>query len=182
MEDIKKHYLTIIAIIVGVFALIAVLIVYVDSKGACSPCESLKSRFDNNDDEDNSDNKDAKSNGRTAVDDEINPDDDGDSVQIGKPSWYESADLVVNEGDMQVALKYLGESTWEYYFLGWLPTPCHSYDFSNVIQESYPESVIFQFELINQNSDEMCIQVLEDVEENGLINVSKDAKFELVVK
>lgn len=48
--------------------------------------------------------------------------------------------------------------------------------------ESYPEQVIFEVELIQPTNDVVCIQMIQEVYENGEINVSEGATFKLVQK
>lgn len=53
------------------------------------------------------------------------------------------------------------------------PTPCHKLEVETVVRESYPEQVDLNF--TTKDSGEVCIQVIDEEEVSGSIEVSKDA-------
>lgn len=82
--------------------------------------------------------------------------------------------------NMNFSAQYVEDNTWEYNITGFLPDPCHKFEIDYIVMESFPEQVLVTMEIWRE--DEMCIQVIQDVEESGTFQASEDAdiSFEII--
>lgn len=70
---------------------------------------------------------------------------------------------------------YKGNNLWQYNVTGTLPNPCYTISVESVVMESYPEQVIVKSTITKPDPDTMCIQVIQDVNEEGEFEASEQA-------
>lgn len=110
-----------------------------------------------------------------------------DSKKVNAPSQIEddthdnNGSVELQEDNFILNAKYVGDSTWEYSVNGTLPTPCHTYTISPQVRESYPEQVEIAIAVIS-DSEAICAQVIQEVEDSGTFSASKEADISLTVQ
>jgi hypothetical protein len=70
---------------------------------------------------------------------------------------------------------YKGNNLWQYNVTGTLPNPCYTISVESVVMESYPEQVIVKSTITKPDPETMCIQVIQEVEEEGEFEASEQA-------
>jgi len=88
---------------------------------------------------------------------------------------------VINEDGFSLQKQYIGGNNWEYTVIGQLPNPCHSVSVEAMVAESYPEQVTINVNIIEPDTDMMCIQVIQDFEYQGTFSASENASVVLRV-
>jgi flagellar basal body-associated protein FliL len=88
-------------------------------------------------------------------------------------------DIEQEEDNFEFSADYIGDNTWEYSITGTLPTPCYEYETEEVVMESYPEQVVITMNI--EQSGDVCIQVIQEVEESGSFSASEEAQVSFVV-
>jgi hypothetical protein len=83
------------------------------------------------------------------------------------------------EHNFTLATNYLGDNNWEYTITGTLPNPCYEYTIDERVMESYPEQVEIVMNI--EQTGDICIQVIQEVEESGNFKASQEAQVSLVV-
>jgi len=84
--------------------------------------------------------------------------------------------------DFTLTYEYLGDNTWDYEVTGTLPNPCYTVTFEPVVMESYPEQVRIETKIQEPSPDEVCTQVIQEVEEKGTFSASEDADITLDIE
>jgi hypothetical protein len=88
--------------------------------------------------------------------------------------------FTVQEGNFTLTTKYIGDSEWEYEVTGTVPTPCHEVNINTQVMESYPEQVVVNVTVVT-DPEEMCIQVIQDINKSGTFQASDEAQISLNV-
>lgn len=94
------------------------------------------------------------------------------------PTYNGSVEL--QEDNFILNAQYVGDNTWEYTVDGTLPTPCHEYTITPQIRESFPEQVEVVI-AVTSDSEVMCVQVIQEVEDSGTFSASEEAQVTLTV-
>jgi hypothetical protein len=102
---------------------------------------------------------------------------ENDSIDIDENN---DINFTVQEGNFTLTTKYIGDSEWEYQVTGTVPTPCHEVDINTQVMESFPEQVVVNVTVVT-DSEEMCIQVIQDINKSGTFQASDEAKISLNV-
>lgn len=84
--------------------------------------------------------------------------------------------------DFALTYEYTGDNTWEYEVTGTLPNPCYTVTFEPVIMEGDPEQVTIETKVQEPSPDEICTQVIQEVEEKGTFRASEDAEILLSIE
>ena len=84
--------------------------------------------------------------------------------------------------DFALTYEYIGDNTWDYKVTGTLPNPCYTVTLEPVVMESYPEQVMIETKVQEPSPEEVCTQVIQEVEETGTFSASKDAEIILSVE
>lgn len=84
--------------------------------------------------------------------------------------------------DFALTYEYMGDSTWDYEVTGTLPNPCYIVTFETEVMESDPEQVRIQAKVQEPSTDEVCTQVIQEVEDTGTFSASEDAEITLDVE
>jgi hypothetical protein len=79
--------------------------------------------------------------------------------------------------DFASTYEYLGDNTWDYKVTGTLPNPCYTVTIEPVVMESDPEQVSIKTKIQEPSPDEICTQVIQEVEETGTFSASEDAEI-----
>jgi hypothetical protein len=83
------------------------------------------------------------------------------------------------EDNLNFNTEYVGDSTWEYTITGTLPNPCYKYNIEEIVMESYPEQVVITMNI--EQTGDVCIQVIQEVEEKGTFSASQEAQVSFKV-
>ena len=97
---------------------------------------------------------------------------DIDSDQITQPPSAINGEELLN-----LSYDYIGENLWRYQVTGILPNPCYEISTSAVIMESFPEQVVITSTIQEPDPDMICIQVIQEVYEEGEFQASEDAEI-----
>ncbi len=84
--------------------------------------------------------------------------------------------------DFFLTYEYMGDNTWDYEVTGTLPNPCYTVTFEPVVMESFPEQVIIETKVQEPSTDEICTQVIQEVEETGTFSASEEAEIILDIE
>jgi hypothetical protein len=84
--------------------------------------------------------------------------------------------------DFFLTYEYIGDNTWDYEVTGTLPNPCYTVTFEPVVMESFPEQVIIETKVQEPSPDEICTQVIQEVEETGTFSASEEAEIILDIE
>ena len=84
--------------------------------------------------------------------------------------------------DFALTYEYKGENTWDYEVTGKLPNPCYIVTTEPVVMESDPEQVSIKTKIQEPSPDEICTQVIQEVEETGTFSASEDAEIILDIE
>ncbi len=79
--------------------------------------------------------------------------------------------------DFALAYEYMGNNTWDYKVTGTLPNPCYIVTLEPVVTESDPEQVMIEAKVQEPSPDEVCTQVIREVEETGTFSANEDAEI-----
>jgi hypothetical protein len=71
--------------------------------------------------------------------------------------------------------EYVGDNRWEYIITGTLPNPCYEIKTEAIVMESFPEQVIVRSTITLPSEDMVCIQVIQEVYEEGEFLASEEA-------
>lgn len=90
-------------------------------------------------------------------------------------------DTLIDEDSLSFEFEYIGENLWRYEVTGILPNPCYEISTSAVVMESFPEQVIVTSTIQEPDPDMICIQVIQEVNQEGEFEASEDAevRFEI---
>ena len=81
----------------------------------------------------------------------------------------------ITKDDFTFEYTYSGENLWKYTITGTLPNPCYSISTSASVAESYPEQVFVTSTITPPKKDEICAQVVKEVNEIGEFTASENA-------
>lgn len=84
------------------------------------------------------------------------------------------------EENFTLYTEYVADSEWEYTVTGTVPTPCHDVNINTQVMESFPEQVVVNVTVITDPED-VCIQVIQDINKTGTFQASEEAKISLNV-
>ena len=84
--------------------------------------------------------------------------------------------------DFTLIPEYKGENTWDYKVTGTLPNPCYTVTLEPVVMEGDPEQVVIETKIQEPSPDEVCTQVIQEVEETGTFSASENAGIILSVE
>jgi len=84
--------------------------------------------------------------------------------------------------DFLLTYEYIGDNTWSYKVTGTLPNPCYTVTFEPVVMESYPEQVRIDTKVQEPSPEEICAQVIQEVEETGTFSASENAEIILDIE
>jgi hypothetical protein len=84
--------------------------------------------------------------------------------------------------DFFLTYEYMGDNTWDYEVTGTLPNPCYTVTFEPVVMESFPEQVMIETKVQEPSTDEICTQVIQEVEETGTFSASEEAEIILDIE
>ncbi len=84
------------------------------------------------------------------------------------------------EGNFTLYTEYIGDSQWEYQVIGTVPTPCHEVNINTQVMENFPEQVVVNVTIVT-DPEEICIQVIQDINKSGTFQASDEAKISLNV-
>lgn len=84
--------------------------------------------------------------------------------------------------DFFLTHEYMGENTWDYEVTGTLPNPCYIVTIEPVVMESDPEQVSIKTKIQEPSPDEVCTQVIQEVEETGTFSASEEAEIILDIE
>jgi hypothetical protein len=79
--------------------------------------------------------------------------------------------------DFFLTYEYMGDNTWDYEVTGTLPNPCYIVTIEPVVMESDPEQVSIKTKIQEPSPDEVCTQVIQEVEETGTFSASENAEI-----
>lgn len=88
--------------------------------------------------------------------------------------------FTVVEGNFTLYTEYIGDSEWKYHVTGTVPTPCHEVDINTQVMESFPEQVVVNVSVVS-DPEEICIQVIKDINKSGTFQASDKAEISLNV-
>lgn len=84
----------------------------------------------------------------------------------------------ITKDNFILGARYISNNTWEYDVSGFLPNPCYSASVEVFIDESFPEQVNINLQIIQPDSDLICTQVIENYVSNGIFQASSEASIE----
>lgn len=96
-------------------------------------------------------------------------------MQKEKEEKAESTPQSITKDDFTFKYTYSGENLWKYTITGTLPNPCYSISTSSSVAESYPEQVFVTSTITPPKKDDICAQVIKDVNEIGEFTASENA-------
>jgi hypothetical protein len=102
---------------------------------------------------------------------------EGNNEQITEDN---DINYTVQEGNFTLYTEYVGDSEWEYQVTGTVPTPCHEVDINTQVMESFPEQVVVNVSVVS-DPEEICIQVIKDINKSGTFQASDKAEISLNV-
>jgi hypothetical protein len=79
--------------------------------------------------------------------------------------------------DFFLTYEYVGDNTWDYKVTGTLPNPCYTVTFESIVMESDPEQVRVQAMVQEPSPEEICTQVIQEVEEIGTFSAGENAEI-----
>lgn len=90
----------------------------------------------------------------------------------------------ITEDSLTFEYTYKGDNLWGYTVKGELPNQCYKISTDALVAESYPEQVYVTSTITPPAGDEICTQVIQEVNEIGEFNASEDAtvSFKVVTK
>jgi len=98
-----------------------------------------------------------------------------DELPIENPPVVEESEGSEEYEDLSLEYDYKEDNTWEYIVTGTLPNPCYEITTEVMVAESYPEQVTVKAIVTPPAEDEMCVQVIENVNETGEFQASAEA-------
>lgn len=83
--------------------------------------------------------------------------------------------------DINFEYEYVGNSLWRYTISGTLPNPCYKISTEAIVMESYPEQVIVKSTVLLPDAETVCVQIIQEVFEEGEFEASEQAqvRFEI---
>jgi hypothetical protein len=84
--------------------------------------------------------------------------------------------------DLSLTHEYMGDNTWNYKVTGTLPNPCYTITTKPVVKEDDPEQVRIETKIQEPSADEVCEQVIQEVEETGTFSAGEDAEAILCIE
>lgn len=102
---------------------------------------------------------------------------DIDIDQITQPPSAINGEELLN-----LSYDYIGENLWRYQVTGILPNPCYEISTSAVIMESFPEQVVITSTIQEPDPDMICIQVIQEVYEEGEFEASEEAEIRFEIE
>ncbi len=123
--------------------------------------------------------------------DDSSDDGDDEPVDTGDSSAFLFEDLknaateqdnVFESNGYTAYANYLGSNSWEYLITGFAPTPCHILTHEAIVAESFPEQVSLELSIQEPGPEEICIQVLEEVNLKGEFSASEQATVSFQVR
>jgi hypothetical protein len=92
-------------------------------------------------------------------------------------------DSTIMEYDtLNLEYNYKDDNTWEYKVTGTLPNPCYTISTEAIVMESYPEQVIIRSTVTPPTDDVICIQIIQEIYQEGEFEASEQATVEFDVK
>ncbi|NLB12103.1 hypothetical protein GX830_01860 [Candidatus Dojkabacteria bacterium] len=88
----------------------------------------------------------------------------------------EQPSVVIDEDWLSLEYEYVGDNLWRYAVVGALPNPCYSISTSAVVRESYPEQVVVTSIIYRTDKDEICIDSIQEIHEEGEFQASEEAE------
>ena len=77
--------------------------------------------------------------------------------------------------NLNLEYDYLGDNIWRYTVTGTLPNPCYEISTEAIVAESFPEQVTIRSTVTPPDEDIVCIQVIQEVYEEGEFQASEEA-------
>ena len=96
------------------------------------------------------------------------------------PNEDTTTSYTIEEGNFSLYTEYIKDSEWQYTVTGTVPTPCHEVNINTQVMESFPEQVVVNVTVIT-NPEEVCTQVIQDINKTGTFQASEEAKISLNV-
>lgn len=87
----------------------------------------------------------------------------------------------ISEDEFNLEYTYIDENLWRYTVTGTLPNPCYTISTESIVMESYPEQVTIKSTVTPPDTDMACIQVIQEVYEEGEFIASKQAQVSFSV-
>lgn len=85
-------------------------------------------------------------------------------------------DKVIKKEEFELKLKFDKRSkNWEYKIVGYVPNPCYKVEEEIITAESYPEQVYVTLHITPPSREEVCTQVIKDIEILNTFQASKEA-------
>lgn len=81
----------------------------------------------------------------------------------------------ITKDDFTFEYTYTGNNLWSYTVKGTLPNPCYTISTDSIVAESYPEQVYVTSTITPPKQDQVCAQVIKDVNEIGEFTASENA-------
>lgn len=101
---------------------------------------------------------------------------------IGRNQPKKVISKTIVQENITLTYEYKESNVWTYQVKGELPNPCHKATVEAQVMESYPEQVIVNVNIENnQTSDVVCIQVIQQLNLSGEFNASEKATVSLKV-
>ena len=104
----------------------------------------------------------------------------GEGVENDQSIEQPRADI--DEDRLNIEYDYIGENLWRYTVTGTLPNPCYEISTSAIVMESYPEQVVVTSLIQTPDPDMICIQVIQEVYEEGEFEASEDAEIRFEIE
>jgi hypothetical protein len=103
---------------------------------------------------------------QSAGEEEIEEPQDND-IEVTEPMPWDN---------INVSYNYLADNEWFYEITGTLPNPCYELTHTVIVDEGTPDQVTIEAFIQEPSEDEMCAQVIQEVNDGGEFQAEEDAE------